>query len=279
MKILIFGGTKEAIEIANILGGRNHEIIFSLKGVTKNPKLPVFGEVRFGGFGGVEGLKNYLLANYFDLVIDATHPFAREISNNLVDGCELAGVELVRFVRPAWRGGEGGEGNERGMGDERNKGGRENEGSKGGNKNKGGKEKAKQKIKWREFNNIEKAINSLPFKARVFLTTGHKNLELVQKRADCFFLIRTIEPPKINLPDNCQIIIARPPFELKQEISLLNKNNISHLLAKNSGAKQIEAKINAAIEQNIDIYIISRPKLKPAKQYSHIGLLIDDICS
>ncbi len=267
MKILIFGGTKEAIEIANILGGGNHEIIFSLKGVTKNPKLPLSSKVRFGGFGGVEGLKNYLLANYVDLVIDATHPFAREISNNLVDGCDLAGVELVRFVRPAWQGGKEGKGDKEGREDKRDKEGKR------------GEEKAKQKIKWREFNNIEKAINSLPFKARVFLTTGHKNLELVQKRADCFFLIRTIEPPKINLPDNCQIIIARPPFELKQEISLLKKNNISHLLAKNSGAKQIEAKINAAIEQHIDIYIISRPKLKPAKQYSHIGLLIDDICS
>jgi precorrin-6A/cobalt-precorrin-6A reductase len=35
-------------------------------------------------------------------VVDATHPFAAQMSRNAVEGCAAAGVPLIALTRPAW---------------------------------------------------------------------------------------------------------------------------------------------------------------------------------
>ena len=54
-RILILGGTRDARELAALLTAEGHAVITSLAGVTENPVLPA-GDVRRGGFGGVDGL-------------------------------------------------------------------------------------------------------------------------------------------------------------------------------------------------------------------------------
>ena len=59
MRVLLLGGTAEA----RALAARLHpgvEVISSLAGRVPDPALPV-GEVRIGGFGGVDGMRRWLI--------------------------------------------------------------------------------------------------------------------------------------------------------------------------------------------------------------------------
>lgn len=97
MRVLVLGGTAEARALAAVLVEDGVEVVSSLAGRVARPRLPV-GEVRVGGFGGVEGLRSY--AAGFDAVVDATHPFAARISANAAAACTE--VPLLRLARPGW---------------------------------------------------------------------------------------------------------------------------------------------------------------------------------
>lgn len=97
MKILLLGGTGEARDLAARLVQDGVEVTSSLAGRVERPRLPV-GQVRIGGFGGVEGLRAALPG--YDAVVDATHPFAAGITANAAAAC--TGVPLLRLERPGW---------------------------------------------------------------------------------------------------------------------------------------------------------------------------------
>ena len=81
-KILILGGTTEARQLADILAPEpGFDVITSLAGRTEKPLVPT-GTVRTGGFGGPTALGAYLADNNISLLIDATHPYAAQISAN-----------------------------------------------------------------------------------------------------------------------------------------------------------------------------------------------------
>ncbi len=103
--VLILGGTSEAYELAEKLvlevGGQGFRILTSLRGSTQKPRLPK-GDHRIGGFGGVDGLENFLREEEVSHVIDATHPFAEQISRNAVHACRSSQLPLIRLERPSW---------------------------------------------------------------------------------------------------------------------------------------------------------------------------------
>ena len=99
MKVLLLGGTSEARALAEVLVADGHDVTTSLAGRVARPRLPV-GEVRIGGFGGVEGLRT--AAASYDVVVDATHPFSERISANAATAC--TDLPLLRLQRPGWEG-------------------------------------------------------------------------------------------------------------------------------------------------------------------------------
>ena len=56
-----------------------------------------------GGFGGADGLARYLREEKIAHLINATHPFADQISANAVRAAATAQVPLLRLLRPGWR--------------------------------------------------------------------------------------------------------------------------------------------------------------------------------
>ncbi len=79
-RVLILGGTADANRLAQALANDSSiEAILSYAGRTENPTPPPV-PWRVGGFGGVDGLKNYLVAENIRRVVDATHPFAAQMS-------------------------------------------------------------------------------------------------------------------------------------------------------------------------------------------------------
>ncbi|WP_290051644.1 precorrin-6A/cobalt-precorrin-6A reductase, partial [Nocardia nova] len=98
----MLGGTREARQLAEIVSGeRGFDIVSSLAGRVREPVMPA-GAVRIGGFGGVEGLRNWLADNAIEAVVDATHPFAGTISAHATDAARAGGVPIVHLRRPGW---------------------------------------------------------------------------------------------------------------------------------------------------------------------------------
>ena len=94
--ILVLGGTAEARELASRV-----PVLSSLAGRVRDPELPP-GQVRIGGFGGVDGLVAWLGEHRPDAVVDATHPFAAQMQRHAVEACRAVGVPLLRLQRPGW---------------------------------------------------------------------------------------------------------------------------------------------------------------------------------
>lgn len=236
MKILIFGGTGEARELANRLVELDHDVTSSLAGRTQAPLLPK-GEIRSGGFGGVPQLSAYFAENDFERIIDATHPYAASMSQQLVSAADTAGVPLLRLNRPVWERPDG--------------------------------------AVWIEVDNANAAIRDLPENATLFLSLGHKEIRNIDNWPEIKCLVRLIEKPTDPLPENAELLLARPPYTFENEIVLMREHGITHLLTKNSGGAQTRAKIDAAATLGITTYIVRRPELALAREVSNVDAAID----
>ena len=101
--ILVLGGTGNAHQIAEALQTAKLDFIVSLAGATYAPVKRNY-QTRIGGFGGADGMREYIQKTGISALIDATHPFAETISNSAVDAANAASVPIIRFERPAWVG-------------------------------------------------------------------------------------------------------------------------------------------------------------------------------
>ncbi len=227
MRILILGGTQEAYEAANMLHDLGHQVITSLSGATKNPKKPK-GKINTGGFGGPDGLATYIETNDIDYLIDATHPFAAKMSAGAVICAQKSKIPLIRLIRAPFIEPEG--------------------------------------ANWWHVDSNKAAAEKLPSGATVFLSIGRQGLTPFFSRSDIRFLVRSIEPPTENLPENFRAFKGRPPFTRSDEISLLKREGITHLVSKNSGGEQTRAKLEAAFMLRVQVIMISRPPLPPARE-------------
>ena len=236
MKILILGGTAEARHLAGALVAEGHEVITSLAGRTQDPKIPQ-GKLRMGRFGGVPGLFAYLQAAEIDYLVDATHPYAGQMSRNAVLAAEQAGVPLLRVKRAAWTPPDG--------------------------------------HAWHEHETIDAAAEALPTRAQVLLTTGHAGLETFLARDDCRFIVRLIEAPAFDMPSHADLLLTRPPFTLKAESELMQRHGITHLVSKNSGGSQTAAKLQAAAQLGISVFMLARPIYDPALEVESVGAALE----
>lgn len=232
--VLILGGTGEARALASRLYGDGVPVVSSLAGRVANPRLPD-GKVRIGGFGGVDGLVGWLRENQPRIVVDATHPFAQQISRNAVAACAAATVPLVRLVRPEW---------DAQAGDD-----------------------------WTVVEDIAGAAlavgsryTPLPDRGaldhrqpRVLLTTGRQDADAFAGIDSAWFLIRVVDPPTGALPRNHRVLRSRGPYGLDDERELMAAEKIDLLVTKNSGGELTRAKLTAARELGIPVVMVARP--------------------
>lgn len=99
--VLVLGGTGEARRLADLLAGAGVSVTTSFAGATTAPARPA-GEVRSGGFGGADGLADWLRRERPACVVDATHPFAARMSGHAAAACAMVGTPLLRLARPGW---------------------------------------------------------------------------------------------------------------------------------------------------------------------------------
>ena len=221
--LLILAGTAEARALAEALARWPVRVTVSLAGATRRA-APFRGDLRTGGFGGAEGMAQWLARHGVSLVIDATHPFAARISANAAAASRQIDCPLLRLERPAWQPHPGDH--------------------------------------WQHFGGIEAALAALPMAARPFLATGSGSREALASRRDVPILLRAIEPAALALPAHVTEIISRPPHPLAGERALMEEHRITHLVTRNAGGEG-RAKLDAARALGLPVFMIERPVPPP----------------
>jgi precorrin-6A/cobalt-precorrin-6A reductase len=221
------GGSTEASALARLLAaGTRFDAILSLAGRTASPR-PQPIPTRIGGFGGAEGLAQYLEAGRINLVIDATHPFASQMSRNAIEAARMTGTPLLAVERPAW-------------------------------------EKQPQD-RWIEVPDMAAAIAALGAEPhKVFSGIGSLALPAFRAAPQHSYVIRLIDMPRepLDLP-NAVLIRAHGPFTTQDDIRLFQEHGIEAVLAKNSGGGATFSKIEAARALGLPAIMIGRPFIPP----------------
>jgi precorrin-6A/cobalt-precorrin-6A reductase len=225
MRILLLGGTSEARALAAQLHP-DVEAISSLAGRVPDPALPV-GPVRIGGFGGTDGLRDWLRGAGVHAVVDATHPFATTITANAAMVCRELDMPHLVLVRPAWPTGDA--------------------------------------VVVASDREAAEAVAEKGF-SRVFLTTGRSGAAAF-KVADAWFLIRAVTAPEPHdLPPKYEILLSRGPYHYDNELAILREHRIDALVTKNSGGAMTRPKLDAAAALGIPVIMVDRPPLPEGVQ-------------
>ncbi len=198
------------------------DAVLSYAGRVDTPRAQPI-ETRVGGFGGTQGLADWMQANGITHLVDATHPFAAQISANAVTAAKLTGVPLAAFERPAWTPEPG--------------------------------------DNWITVPDMEAAVEALSGPRRcVFLAIGRLNLEAFAVQPQHHYLLRLVDVPQAPLPlTDSTVIVARGPFRYEDDLALLTDHRIDCIVAKNAGGDGARAKIDAARALGLTVILIDRP--------------------
>ena len=238
MRVLLLGGTTEATALAQILAQTAVDAVFSYAGRTDRPieqPLPT----RTGGFGGIQGLADFIAAENITHVVDATHSFAAQISNNAVSACQMKNTPLIAFVRAPWA--------------------------------------AQAGDVWLDVADTEAAVAALPTNpARIFLAIGRQTLAAFAAQPQHFYLLRLVDAPDAALPlPNTEVVLDRGPFTVAGDLALMRAHAITHVIAKNSGGKGAAAKLQAARALQLPVIMIARPAIADRPIASNVAAVMD----
>jgi len=224
-RVLLLGGTSGASQLAQALHRAGVPAVFSYAGVTQAPveqPLPT----RTGGFGGVQGLVQFMRSERITHVVDATHPFAAQMSGNACAACEATGTALLALERAPWV--------------------------------------AQAGDRWIDVPDMDRAAAALPQQpARVFLAVGRKQLAAFAQQPWHHYLLRLVDAPGpggLPLPDTT-LVLGRGPFSAQDDEALLRTHRIGWLVAKNAGGEATRGKLDAARALGLPVVMVQRPVL------------------
>ena len=197
--------------------------VFSYAGRTETPvaqPLPT----RVGGFGGAQGLRDYLQREAITHVIDATHPFAAQMSRHTVQACAQLALPLLALERPPWQ--------------------------------------AQAGDHWQHVPDLAAAVAALPASAaRVFLAIGRQHVQPFLANVRHWYLLRLVDPGFVLPEPQGAVVLDRGPFTLENDLALLRRHGITHVVAKNAGGLGAQAKLAAARQLGCPVILIERPQL------------------
>ncbi len=234
INLLILGGTAQARCLADAVAAAQLRATVSYAGRVKHLRCVAVPH-RVGGFGGIAGLQAYLEANAITHLVDATHPFAVQMSRHAVAACARTGVPMVALTRPQWS---------PQCGDT-----------------------------WQTVADIDAAVAALSGPAeRIFLAIGRMHIAAFAAQPQHHYTLRLVEPPQTPPPlPRHRIVIARGPFTVDGDSALLKSDAITRVVAKNSGGRAAAAKIEAARHLGVPVLMIDRPPQPRCRQMTEIS--------
>ncbi|WP_407292635.1 cobalt-precorrin-6A reductase [Stutzerimonas zhaodongensis] len=222
-RVLLLGGTGDALRLARGLGPAH---VYSLAGLGRVPG-DLECQVRVGGFGGAQGLAAFITAERIDLVVDATHPYAAQISSNAVIAAEQTGIPCWALRRPAWQASSGDD--------------------------------------WHEVADWAELVSAIGAFQRPFFTLGREPLAHLHEIPEHqHWTVRCLDAQAPT--DRAEIIGDRGPFDLESERQLFERLHCDVLVTKNSGGNFTEPKLQVARERGLPVLLLRRPMLPAANR-------------
>lgn len=237
-KLLILGGTTEASALAGACAARQVKAVLSYAGRTAAPAAQAV-PVRVGGFGGVDGLAAYLQNERVTHLVDATHPFAAQMSAHAVAAAQRAGVPLIALTRPAWAPVAG--------------------------------------DRWTRVADVAGAVAALAGPPRrIMLALGRMHVTAFAAHPQHHYLLRFVDrPDTVPLLPNHDLVIERGPFDVAGDLQLMTDHRIDLVVAKNAGGTGALAKIAAARALGLPIVMIDRPAIPPRIEVHDVAAVFD----
>lgn len=199
------------------------------------------GQTRRGGFGGAAGLAAYLREHAVEAVVDATHPFAAQMSRNAAEACAEVGVPLVRVLRPSWAGHP--------LAD----------GWAWVDSHAEAAETAAGLLAGRRAGGT---VGSNPLEGAVLLTVGRQHTaDYLPALGAHRVVARVAEAPDLQLPEGWEVLSSRGPFTADGERALFGEHAVEVLVTKDSGGPMTDAKLVVAEELGVAVVVVRRPKL------------------
>lgn len=235
--LLILGGTTEANALAKSVADQGIPATYSYAGRVDNPRSqPV--PMRVGGFGGAAGLARYIHEHGVTHVVDATHPFAAQMSRNAVEACAGGATPLAALTRPAWVAQDG--------------------------------------DNWQHVPDIEGAVEALAGPARrVFLAVGRMHLHDFAAQPQHHYLLRLVDDPDALPLPKSDVIVSRGPFSVEEDRALMERHHTQLIVSKNAGGTGARAKLDAARALGLPVLMIDRPTLPKRTELANVTQVLD----
>ncbi len=210
---------------------------YSYAGRVDNPRTQPI-PTRVGGFGGAEGLARCIREHNVSHIVDATHPFAAQMSRNAIAASAVTGTPLVALARPAWE--------------------------------------PASEDRWHRVPNISAAVAALAGEPkRVFLAIGRMHLEDFAAQPQHNYLLRLVDEPGALPFPYCEVVVSRGPFSVVGDTELLQRHQTELIVSKNAGGEGARAKLDAARALGLPVLMIDRPVLPPRRECSDVEQVLD----
>ncbi|WP_099189796.1 cobalt-precorrin-6A reductase [Tepidibacter mesophilus] len=230
--ILVLGGTSDSLKICDLLNELNKPYILSVatdygREISKN----YCKDINVARLDKYDMIK-FVTQNNIETIIDATHPYALEVSKNAMDASYELGIKYIRYER--------------------------------------GSSDILEHENIIKVNNIEEACDiANEIGKNIFLSTGSKNLGHFVKNLKNKNIIARVLPTSEVLK-SCEnlglkahnIVAMKGPFSYDINKQLYKFYNCDVVITKESGAAGgFEEKLRASIDSNIKTIVILRPSL------------------
>lgn len=243
--ILVLGGTSDSLKIAGALKQVAIDFYLSVVSDYGQDLAAAVAERIIKGRLSVEEMVAFIQENQITQLIDATHPFAVEVSKNAIAACEQAKISYFRFERPS----------------------------------------SIPTGVILTASVAEACKKALAYQGKIYLTTGSKTLpQFVQRVSKEDLVVRVLPTAevltiteKLGLAAD-QVEAIKGPFSKEMNMALLKHNQASVMITKESGqAGGFAEKVEACKALEIPCIVIEREKIAYPKQFSAIDSLVDHL--
>lgn len=252
-QILLFAGTTEGRELAEWIGKQpqNWQVFVSTATEYGSSLVEKMAEeqsniIPLCGRMDLKEIKKFIEKQKIELVIDATHPFATEVTENLQKAATLCKVKYIRLLREET-------------------------------------EKAEGIIEVRSVREAADFLSQIEGEGKILITTGSKELAayavIPNYRERCYArVLSTGEAVADSIAlgfEGAHLIAMQGPFSKELNSALIRHTGAKYFVTKESGkAGGFDEKVAAAKETGAVLVVIRRPKengMSPKQVRAYLG--------